>query len=102
MGQVGHALLTRSPLSPASKARRIPFDLHVLSTPPAFILSQNRTLHKKTMRKAKNRLSQNNCRSPNKERRLARKPRPPSTALADSPAGQSKAPHGSGDRTGNH
>lgn len=60
MGQVGHALLTRSPLSPASKARRIPFDLHVLSTPPAFILSQNRTLHKKTMRKAKNRLSQNN------------------------------------------
>ena len=59
MGQVGHALLTRSPLSPASKARRIPFDLHVLSTPPAFILSQNRTLHKKTMRKAKNRLSQN-------------------------------------------
>ena len=23
------------------------FDLHVLSTPPAFILSQNRTLHKK-------------------------------------------------------
>lgn len=26
---------------------RIPFDLHVLSTPPAFILSQNRTLHKK-------------------------------------------------------
>ena len=48
MGQVGHALLTRSPLSPPSKARWIPFDLHVLSTPPAFILSQNRTLHKKT------------------------------------------------------
>ena len=51
MGQVGHALLTRSPLSPPSKARWIPFDLHVLSTPPAFILSQNRTLHKKTMRR---------------------------------------------------
>ena len=48
MGQVGHALLTRSPLSPPSKARWIPFDLHVLSTPPAFILSQNRTLHKKS------------------------------------------------------
>ncbi len=30
------------------QACRIPFDLHVLSTPPAFILSQNRTLHKKT------------------------------------------------------
>ena len=47
MGQVGHALLTRSPLSPPSKALWIPFDSHVLSTPPAFILSQNRTLHKK-------------------------------------------------------
>ena len=32
------------------QAARIPFDLHVLSTPPAFILSQNRTLHKKTLR----------------------------------------------------
>ena len=31
-----------------SKLQPIPFDLHVLSTPPAFILSQNRTLHKKT------------------------------------------------------
>ena len=30
------------------QAAWIPFDLHVLSTPPAFILSQNRTLHKKT------------------------------------------------------
>ena len=52
MGQVGHALLTRSPLSPPSKARWIPFDLHVLSTPPAFILSQNRTLHKKNFMKS--------------------------------------------------
>ena len=51
MGQVGHALLTRSPLSPPGKARWIPFDLHVLSTPPAFILSQNRTLHKKNFMK---------------------------------------------------
>lgn len=51
-GQVGHALLTRSPLSPKPKSG-IPFDLHVLSTPPAFILSQNRTLHKKTLQKAK-------------------------------------------------
>ena len=46
MGQVGHALLTRSPLSPPGKARWIPFDLHVLSTPPAFILSQDQTLVK--------------------------------------------------------
>ena len=55
MGQVGHALLTRSPLSPPGKARWIPFDLHVLSTPPAFILSQNRTLHKKIHGKTSNR-----------------------------------------------
>src|SRR3712207_9511968 len=44
-GQVTHVLLTRSPLitraSPGS-----PFDLHVLSTPPAFVLSQNQTLRK--------------------------------------------------------
>ena len=32
----------------------IPFDLHVLSTPPAFILSQNRTLHEKTMKRTEN------------------------------------------------
>ena len=33
------------------QAAWIPFDLHVLSTPPAFILSQNRTLHKKPFMK---------------------------------------------------
>ena len=44
-GQITHVLLTRSPLEyPASRA--FPFDLHVLSTPPAFVLSQNQTLHK--------------------------------------------------------
>ena len=37
---------------PGSKLPGIPFDLHVLSTPPAFILSQNRTLHKKLHGKA--------------------------------------------------
>ena len=37
------------------QAAWIPFDLHVLSTPPAFILSQNRTLHKKTHEKHPNR-----------------------------------------------
>lgn len=42
-GQVTHVLLTRSPLEhPASRA--FPFDLHVLSTPPAFVLSQDQTL----------------------------------------------------------
>ena len=33
-------LLTRPPLHP-----KMPFDLHVLGTPPAFILSQDQTLH---------------------------------------------------------
>lgn len=42
-GQITHVLLTRSPLiHPASWASS--FDLHVLSTPPAFVLSQDQTL----------------------------------------------------------
>ena len=40
-------------LTPTARPPGIPFDLHVLSTPPAFILSQNRTLHKKHCRKPK-------------------------------------------------
>jgi hypothetical protein len=41
--QVTHALLTRPPLS--KKASFLtPFDLHVLGTPPAFVLSQDQTL----------------------------------------------------------
>ena len=47
-GQIAHVLLTRSPLiHPASWAS--PFDLHVLSTPPAFILSQDQTLRKEML-----------------------------------------------------
>ena len=41
--QVAHALLTRSPLSKSPK-NLTPFDLHVLGTPPAFVLSQDQTL----------------------------------------------------------
>ena len=49
MGQVIHALLTRPPLKhkgflPKNSASAFPLDLHVLSTPPAFILSQDQTL----------------------------------------------------------
>ena len=45
IGQVAHALLTRSPLEyPPPQWQAFPFDLHVLSTPPAFILSQDQTL----------------------------------------------------------
>ena len=40
-GQVAHALLTRPPLIPPKGS---PFDLNVLCTPPALILSQDQTL----------------------------------------------------------
>jgi len=46
-GQIAHVLLTRSPLIPNPKAGS-PLDLHVLSTPPAFVLSQDQTLHQGT------------------------------------------------------
>ena len=46
-GQVAHALLTRPPLTRPPKGLR-PFDLHVLSTPPAFVLSQDQTLEFKS------------------------------------------------------
>ena len=47
--QVAHALLTRSPLSHLGSLTEISelrasFDLHVLGTPPAFVLSQDQTL----------------------------------------------------------
>lgn len=42
-GQVAYVLLRRSPLGPKAS-----LDLHVLGTPPAFILSQNQTLKLKS------------------------------------------------------
>ncbi len=43
--QVAHALLTRPPLEYSRIAPPVSsFDLHVLSTPPAFVLSQDQTL----------------------------------------------------------
>ena len=47
-GQIAHVLLTRSPLIQRASSLS-PFDLHVLSTPPAFILSQDQTLRKRKM-----------------------------------------------------
>ena len=49
--QVPHALLTRPPLSHPFNLtevlyHRASFDLHVLGTPPAFVLSQDQTLNK--------------------------------------------------------
>jgi hypothetical protein len=49
-GQVSYVLLTRAPLSPRNTSiSGFPFDLHVLGTPPAFILSQDQTLRKKSL-----------------------------------------------------
>ena len=45
-GYVTHALLTRPPLNNQNIATLIvPYDLHALATPPAFVLSQDQTLH---------------------------------------------------------
>ena len=48
-GQIAHALLTRPPLKhgifqPKPSVPLSPLDLHVLGTPPAFVLSQDQTL----------------------------------------------------------
>ena len=44
-GQVAHALLTRPPLEQSRIATSLSsLDLHVLGTPPAFVLSQDQTL----------------------------------------------------------
>ena len=45
-GARSHALLTRPPLTPKG-----PLDLHVLSLPPAFVLSQDQTLKLKPVRR---------------------------------------------------
>ena len=46
MRQVAHVLLTRPPLDSLPKEIHS-LDLHVLGTPPAFVLSQDQTLNKK-------------------------------------------------------
>ena len=43
-GQVTHVLLTRAPLYSTSRRTCFSYDLHVLGTPPAFVLSQDQTL----------------------------------------------------------
>ena len=45
LGQIVHALLTRPPLKQQKASSLLsPLDLHVLGTPPAFVLSQDQTL----------------------------------------------------------
>jgi hypothetical protein len=46
MRQVAHVLLTRPPLIRSPKGTSS-LDLHVLGTPPAFVLSQDQTLNLK-------------------------------------------------------
>ena len=49
-GHVIHVLLTRAPLrSDNINTVFSPCDLHVLNTPPAFVLSQNQTLRKNSV-----------------------------------------------------
>ena len=49
--QIAHVLRTRAPLNKICIATNlVSFDLHVLSTPPAFVLSQNQTLREKFVR----------------------------------------------------
>ncbi len=57
-GFVVHVFLTRSPLTHQSVSFMIrPFDLHALATPPAFVLSQDQTLHFKFVSKRPTRRS---------------------------------------------
>ena len=80
-------------LTSQAKPGRIPFDLHVLSTPPAFILSQNRTLHKKTFMESQQTALKKKKDGPSlKERTVTQKPRHPSNPLGY---------HTGGHRTGN-
>ena len=74
-------LLTRSPLEyPASRA--FPFDLHVLSTPPAFVLSQDQTLHKK--------ISKQNSETGREKPETQQKNKPPQTTQQCSPCWRPK------------
>src|SRR5947209_7450017 len=55
-----HVLLTRSPLSPGPKGW-FSLDLHVLSAPPAFVLSQDQTLRERVVSARRRKLSLRAC-----------------------------------------
>ena len=50
-GQITYVLLTRSPLYRGIRRPPFAYDLHVLGPPPAFVLSQDQTLHCRDMHK---------------------------------------------------
>ena len=101
-------LLTRSPLSPKSASTSwIPFDLHVLSTPPAFILSQDQTLQQKPKtsvqarkqssknkhQQSKNKTFQNHQHQKNKKQKKTKTPTKTSRHPSSIPHKQNKKTH---------
>ena len=60
--QIAHVLRTRSPVGIAT-----PRDLHVLSTPPAFVLSQDQTLQEKNSKNSR----RIRCSSPERRHRTS-------------------------------
>ena len=66
-------LLTRSPLGLPRQAGWTAFDLHALSTPPAFVLSQDQTLHRDQHRAEARRRSVLSRHPPGGEHQLAQK-----------------------------
>jgi hypothetical protein len=48
-GQVVHAILTLTPLYKSCRSTTFSCDLHALTTPPTFVLSQDQTLHLKEL-----------------------------------------------------
>ena len=86
LGQVPHVLLTRSPLTcRGASTTTDPFDLHVLSTPPAFVLSQDQTLRQR-------------IRQPTRKRSISNDPNPtpnanPGPATSPTPKGETSQAH---------
>src|SRR6476646_5357108 len=79
--RVTHPFATRVP------RRALPFDLHVLSTPPAFVLSQDQTLQTKTPKdKTPGRIhNQRNPITNKRHQKLASKKQPPPHRKTGSP-----------------
>src|ERR1700709_1835355 len=57
----------------STRKRAFPFDLHVLSTPPAFVLSQNQTLQTKTTQPKRQVNSNQNKPDQSNQSKLAKK-----------------------------
>ena len=90
-GQVTHVLLTRSPLIHThQKEGASPFDLHVLSTPPAFVLSQDQTLQTKPTKTSPNQPQTQPARTQSQYNSPENQTRPNPTPTTESQANQNK------------